>query len=318
MTTTSTPITHTGHIALGTMYFGTSVDRDTAFMLLDRFVELGGRWLDTADNYAFWRDPSGLGGQSERLIGAWLAARPGMRDHVWLSTKLGADPLEPNGWPDSMEGLSQEAIRRAITGSLARLGTEHVELLWAHVEDRVTPLNEQVDALGALVADGVVGELGASNHATWRVERARARARLTHTAGYQALQLRHTLLQPVPFAPLPDGGHVVATPEALDYAAEHGLPVWAYSSLLGGAYGRDDRKLQEPYEHPVTARTLRAVDEVAARHDATRNQVVLAWLLGGTPAVTPIVGVSSVAQLDEILDARHLQLTDADRARLAA
>ncbi|MGY6497193.1 MAG: aldo/keto reductase [Microcella sp.] len=309
---------HAGHIALGTMYFGTTLGRDTSFALLDHFVELGGRWLDTANNYAFWRDPSGLGGQSERLIGEWLAARPGMRDHVWLSTKLGADPLEPNRWPETMEGLSRESIRRAITGSLTRLGTEHVELVWAHVEDRATPLTEQVDALGELVAAGTVSELGASNHATWRVERARAQAELTHTAGYRALQLRHTLLQPVPFAPIPDGGHVVATPEALDYVTEHGLPLWAYSSLLGGAYARDDRRLQRPYEHPYTDRALAAIDRVAARHDATRNQVVLAWLLGGTPAVTPIVGVSTIAQLTEIMDARALILDDTDRARLAA
>ncbi|MER3388591.1 MAG: aldo/keto reductase [Microcella sp.] len=314
MTQTNTP-QHTGHIALGTMYFGTRLDRDESFALLDRFVELGGRWLDTADNYSFWQHDSGLGGQSERMLGAWLAARAGARDEVWISTKAGADPLEPHRWPETMEGLSPAALERALSGSLERLGTDRVELYWAHVEDRSVPLEDVVSALGTVVADGRVGELGASNHPAWRVERARTLAAAHGLAPFAAMQLRHTLLQPIPFAPLPDGGHVVATPEALDYVQSEGLALWAYNTLLSGAYSYDDR-LQEPYRHAGTARRLDALDSVARRHDATRAQVVLAWLLGGAPAVTPIVGVSSVGQVDEIMAARQLSLDLDDRAVL--
>jgi len=298
------------------MYFGTRQDRAQSFAILDRFVELGGRWLDTADNYAFWQDSSGLGGQSERMLGAWLADNPGARDRVWISTKAGADPLEPHRWPETMEGLSPAAIERAITGSLERLGTDRVELYWAHVEDRTVSLEEQVSALGGLVANGVVAELGASNHATWRVERARTLATHQNLAPFTAVQMRHTFLQPIPFAPLPDGGHVVATPEVLDFVRTEGLALWAYNTLLSGAYERSDRPLQEPYRHDGTARRLAALDEVAARVDATRNQVVLAWLMGGSPRVTPIVGVSSIAQLDEVMAARELVLDDTDLAVL--
>ena len=313
MTTQTT--THAGHIALGTMYFGTRQNREQSFAILDRFLELGGRWLDTADNYAFWQHDSGLGGQSERMLGSWLAARPGARDQVWISTKAGADPLEPHRWPETMEGLSPAALERALAGSLERLGTDRVELYWAHVEDRSVPLDELVSTLGAMVADGRVGQLGASNPPAWRVERARTLAQAHDLAPFSAVQLRHTFLQPIPFAPLPDGGHVVATPEALDFVSTERLALWAYNPLLSGAYANSDR-LQEPYRHNGTTRRLDALDEVARRHDASRTQVVLAWLLGGAPAVTPIVGVSSVAQLDEVMAARELVLDESDRAVL--
>lgn len=207
--------------------------------------------------------------------------------------------------------LSPAAIEAALGGSLERLGTDHVELLWAHVEDRTVPLEDQVAALGATVADGRVKQVGASNHAVWRVERARATASAQGAEPYSAMQLRHTYLQPIPFAELPDGGHVVATPDALDYARSEDLAFWAYNTLLAGAYARPDRPLHAPYVHSDTERRLAALDRVAASAGATRNQVVLAWLMGGSPAVTPIVGVSSVAQLEEVMAARDLTL-DAD------
>ncbi len=299
---------HQGQIALGTMYFGTRQGRAESFAILDRFAELGGRWLDTADNYSFWEGDTGHGGASERMLGEWFAASPGVRERMWVSTKLGAEPLVAGQWPESMEGLSPAAIETALNGSLARLGTDHVELLWAHVEDRSVPLDEQVAALGATVTDGRVRQLGASNHAIWRVERARASASGAGTEPYTAMQLRHSYLQPVPLAPLPDGGHVVATPEALDFARSEDLAFWAYNTLLAGAYSRPDRPLQAPYVHADTDRRLTALDRVATATGATCNQVVLAWLLGGSPAVTPIVGVSSVAQIEEAMAARDLTL----------
>src|SRR3990170_4944834 len=96
-------------LVLGAMKFGTTVDEATSFALLDRFVERGGEWIDTADCYAFWASDSGYGGDSERLLGRWLAARPGIRDRVKISTKLGAEPKVAGDWPASRTGLSPAA-----------------------------------------------------------------------------------------------------------------------------------------------------------------------------------------------------------------
>jgi aryl-alcohol dehydrogenase-like predicted oxidoreductase len=302
---------------LGAMFYGTRIDEAGAFRLLDRFVERGGSWIDTANCYAFWADPSGVGGQSERVIGRWLASRPGMRDRVRIATKVRHQPTVPHRWPESAEGLSAAVIRDAVRRSLDRLGTDRVDLYWAHGDDRAVPLEETVAAFGELAGAGLVGRLGASNYAVWRFERARTIARALGVPGYSALQLRWSYVRPRPGAPLPDEGHVLATEEALDYVAEDpGLAMWAYTPLINGAYVRADRPFPEAYDHPGTTRRLAALDEVAGQLGATRNQVVLAWLRGGTPAIAPIVGVSTVEQLDEALDAEAVTLTAPQRERL--
>lgn len=299
---------------LGAMYFGTRADDALSFDLLDAFVDLGGRWIDTANCYAFWADPSGVGGQSERVLGRWFAARPGMRERVRLATKVRHQPLVPHEWPSSSEGLSADAIARGFAASLDRLGLDSVDLLWAHAEDRTVPLAETVAAFGALVADGRVTRLGASNHAAWRVEQARAIAREQGVEPWMAVQLRYSYVVPRPGVTLPDGGHVHAERDQLDHARTEGLDVWAYSPLLAGAYVRPDRPLFEGYEHPGTHRRLEVLAHVADELGATRNQVVLAWLLD--QGIQPILGVSSVEQLTEAMGARDVDLAPATRARL--
>jgi aryl-alcohol dehydrogenase-like predicted oxidoreductase len=306
-------------IVLGAMLMGTRIDERESFALLDRFAERGGRWIDTADNYAFWEHPSGLGGQSEEVIGRWLAARPGMRDRVLLSTKAGAQPTDPARGLDAIQGLSAPAVRAALTGSLERLGTGHVDLFWAHVEDRSVPLDETVAVFGEVAASGRARRIGASNTPAWRVERARRIAAGQGVPGWTALQLRHSYAQPRPGAPLASWAHRPVAPETLDYVrSDDALDLWAYSTLINGGYGRADRPLEEAYDHPGTTRRLAALTAVAAGLGVTRNLVVLAWLLGGDPGVWPIVGASTVQRLDEVLDARDLKLSAEDRARLDA
>ncbi|MER7168193.1 aldo/keto reductase [Micromonospora sp. NPDC000207] len=308
--------TGVARLVLGTMSYGTLVDQDRAFALLDRFVEVGGEWLDTANCYAFWTDPAGLGGASERVIGAWLGARPGVRERVKIATKVRQDPLIPHRWPESAEGLSAEAIASGVAGSLSRLGVDAVDLLWAHAEDRTVPLAETVGAFGRLVDSGDVHRVGAANHASWRVEQARALARDEGVAPWSAVQLRHSLAQPRPGAALPDQGHKLLAADDLDYARTEGLDVWAYTPLIHGGYVRSDKPFPEAYDHPGTSRVLGVLDEVTVETGATRNQVVLAWLL--RQDIQPIVGVSSLAQLDEAVDAVDVQLDDEQMARLAA
>jgi aryl-alcohol dehydrogenase-like predicted oxidoreductase len=305
-------------IALGTMFFGTRVDERTSFDLLDRFVAAGGRLLDTANCYAFWVDPGGLGGQSETVVGRWLARRPGARDQVVISTKVGAEPTVPGAWPESAEGLSAAAVEAAVKASLGRLGSDRIDLYWTHIEDRKVPLEETVGALAGLVADGTVGRLGAANHPVWRVERARQLARANGWTGYSALQLRHSYLQPRPGA-RPDPSHRLVNQDVLDYVrGDRELALWAYTALINGAYTRADRPLPEAYDHPGTTRRLAVLAEVAAELGVSPNQVVLAWLRGGDPPATPIVGVSTAAQLDEACAGAALTLTTEQRRRLDA
>ncbi|MFE6332148.1 aldo/keto reductase [Streptomyces sp. NPDC057798] len=308
-------------LALGAMLFGSYTDEETSFAVLDHYVEAGGNFIDTSDNYAFWAD-GGQGGQSEELLGRWRRSR-GIGGEIVIATKLGARPLAPGtGYVDNPEGLSAKVIREAAERSRERLGVEKIDLLYAHIEDRRVPLAEAVEGFAALVAEGTVGLLGASNHAVWRVERARALAAAAGLPAYQVLQYQHSLLRPrsdVPSDLFPDGSLGHAGPELLSYLrAEADLTLVAYSPLLAGAYTREDKPLPADYDHPGTPARLKVLREVAREADATVNQVVLAWQIGADLPVIPLAGASSVAQLEENLAAVDLELTGEQRARLDA
>ncbi|MEU8698561.1 aldo/keto reductase [Streptomyces sp. NPDC048680] len=306
-------------LALGAMLFGSVTDEKTSFAVLDHYVEAGGTFIDTSDNYAFWVD-GGLGGQSERLLGKWRRSR-GVGDEMVIATKLGAAPLAPGtGYVENPEGLSAKAVREAAERSRERLGVERLDVLYTHIEDRTVPLRETVEALGELTADGTAGLLGVSNHAVWRVERARALAAEAGLPGYEVLQYQHSHLRPrfdVPSPLFEDGSLGHAGPELLSYLrAEPGLTLVAYSPLLTGAYTRADKQVPQDYDHPGTPARLTVLNEVAAETGASVNQVVLAWQIGGPLPVIPLAGASSVAQLKENLAAVDLELTDEQRARL--
>ncbi|MFI6588406.1 aldo/keto reductase [Embleya sp. NPDC050493] len=308
-------------LALGAMLFGTRTDEKTSFAVLDRYVEAGGTFIDTSDNYAFWED-DGVGGQSEALLGRWRRSR-GVGDEIVIATKLGAAPLAPGtGYLDNPEGLSAKAIREAAERSRERLGVDRLDLLYAHIEDRTVPLRETVEGFGELVREGTVGLLGVSNHAMWRVERARALAAAAELPGYEVLQYQHSHLRPrydMPDALFEDGSLGHAGPDLLSYLrAEPDLTLVAYSPLLGGAYGRADKPLPPDYDHPGTPARLAVLREVAQETGATVNQVVLAWQMGGSFPIIPLAGASSVEQLEENLAAVDLDLTRDQRTRLDA
>lgn len=299
-------------LCLGALPFGSVVDEPTSFAILDRFVEAGGTFIDTADNYVYWVEGCD-GSESERLLGRWLAGR-GIRDELVLATKVGAMPTDPDDW-SRLEGLSADVIRTQAEQSLTRLGIDRIDLYYAHVDDRTTPLHETVGAFTDLVKAGTVRTLGCSNHATWRVAQARSIARANGWPGYVAVQQRYTYAQPRPGATFGIQRHVDA--ELLDYVRnQDDLSLLGYSTLMFGAYGRPDKQVPAQYDHAGTGVRLRVLREVAARLGATPNQVVLAWLLGGDPPVIPIIGVSSVQQLDECLGAVDIELDDETRTRL--
>jgi aryl-alcohol dehydrogenase-like predicted oxidoreductase len=303
-------------ISLGTIPFGTAVDLDTTFAILDRFVEAGGTRLDTANNYPFWVEGR-TGDESELAIGAWLAAR-GNRDEVVISTKVGARPTVPGDLTlDSAEGLSAAAIAKGAEGSLTRLGTDYIDVYWSHIEDRSVPFEETLGAFDELARAGKVRAIGASNMPAWRLERARNVSAARGWIPYTYVQQRHTYLRPRPGTRLPESGHTLVSDDLLGYlAAEPDLTLWAYNTLMFGAYTRPDRTIPEIYDHPGTTRRLAVLREVAGELGATPNQVVLAWLMAG--GIVPIVGVSTMEQLEEAIGAADLKLDDELRARMDA
>jgi aryl-alcohol dehydrogenase-like predicted oxidoreductase len=310
-------------LSLGTMHFGTATDEATSFAILDRYVAAGGNFIDTSNAYLFYVNGT-RGGESESLLGRWRASR-GIGDEVVIATKVGAGPVAPSTSFDTpREGLSRRAIRAASEGSRKRLGVERIDLYYAHVPDQAgVPLDEQVAAFGELVADGTVGLLGLSNHWCWQVERARNLAAAAGTARAGVLQYHHTYLRMRTDIPVPpftkDGELGVADGSVLSYVrAEPGLTLVAYSPLLNGAYAEPGKEMERGYDHPGTRARLEALSTVVAETGATANQVVLAWLMGGELPVVPLIGASSVAQLDENLAAVELELTARQRELLDA
>ncbi|QNP67093.1 aldo/keto reductase [Streptomyces genisteinicus] len=306
-------------LSLGAMLFGTRTDEKTSFAILDRYVEAGGTFIDTSNNYAYWEDGS-QGGASESVIGRWRRSS-GAGDEVVIATKAGARPLAPGtGFVENREGLSARTLREAAEQSRERLGMDRLDLMYAHIEDPSTPLTETVEGFAALVEEGSVGLLGVSNHWTWKVERARAAAAAAGLPGFEVLQYSHSYLRrrtDLPDALSPDGAYGVTSGDLLSYVrAEPALTLVAYTPLLAGAYVRSDKPLGPDLDHAGTPARLEALREVAAETGATANQVVLSWLIGGEVPVVPLVGVSSVAQLEENLAAVDLELTPAQRARL--
>jgi len=298
------------------MSFGTLVDEDTSFALLDRFVERGGTWIDTADCYSFWASESGHGGASEEVIGRWLAARPGARQQVRISTKVGAEPLWPGSWPDHRTGLSPRAIGAAVEGILDRLGVDRIDLLWLHQEDRAVAIEDTVDALAALTSAGTVTRVGASNHPAWRIERARAHAKSIGSVPIDAFQLNSTYLRTRPGTLPPGVAHPfgVLSDEQRDFARDNGIEVWAYTPLLSGAYDNQAKPVPEVYDHPGTTRRLAVLEEIAAARGVGRGQIVLGWQLAR--GIRPIVGGSRVEQLDAAMDAASISLTAQEFDRL--
>jgi aryl-alcohol dehydrogenase-like predicted oxidoreductase len=258
--------------------------------------------LDTADCYAFWVDGA-TGHESEDLVGRWLTAR-GCRDEMAIATKLGAqpDPALGSAWPRNTEGLSAPTVRAAAEGSLKRLGTERVEVLFSHIEDTSVQFDQTIGAFAELIAEGKVAVAGVSNHPTSRVKRARAAAEALGVPGYTAVQQRHGYLRALAGATF-SSPQETADDELLAMVRGGELSMMAYSTLLEGSLVREDRPLPPQYQSPENEQRLKALWRVADEAGVSRTQLGLAWLLRGDPAIAPVVGVSSVAQLDDVLGA---------------
>lgn len=300
-------------VAVGTMYFGTQVDPATAREILDVAVDAGATFLDTANNYAFWVE-GGTGDESEETLGAWFASRPGVRDRVTVATKVGARPRPGSRRVDDAVGLSAPAVRGQVEDSLRRLRTDHVEVLYAHIDDTSVPIEETVGALQDEVRRGTAGMIGCSNISVPRLRAALAAA--GDGPRYGVLQQRLTYLTTTEGADL--SPHVLLEDDLIDLAAAEHVALVGYSPLLSGAYTRTDRDLPGAYRHAATDCQLAALAQAGEVTGLDAGQVVLAWMAARATPVIPVVGVSSTAQLGSAVEALSAPLPDAVRAELEA
>jgi aryl-alcohol dehydrogenase-like predicted oxidoreductase len=295
-------------LCLGAMYLGTRQDEATSFRLLDQYVDAGGTFIDTANIYAHWI-PGGHGGESEALLGRWMKQR-GHRDRLFLASKVGF------GYPGVPRGLTPELIKEECEKSLKRLGVDVIDLYYAHVDDRQTPLRDTLEAFDQLVKSGKVRFIGASNYRAYRLERAHALSRANHWHEFCCVQQRHTYVRPRPGASFDP--QLAANEDLLDYvrARKGDFALLAYSVLLGGAYTRPDRPIPDEYAGPDSNARLAALRAVAQEVGATPNQIVLAWLMHGDPPVIPLVAASTREQMAENLGAVEITLSAEQVARL--
>jgi aryl-alcohol dehydrogenase-like predicted oxidoreductase len=278
-------------LALGTMTFGTDwgwgADETECRRIVDRFAAAGGNFIDTASNYT--------DGSSERIVGELTHAA---RDRWVLATKytLTLDPCDPNAG-----GNHRKSLVRSLEQSLRRLRTDYVDLLWLHMRDATTPIEEFVAALDDQVRLGKVLYVGISDSPAWVVARADALAAVRGWSPIVAVQVPYSVASREPER------------EILPMAGELGLSVVTWGVLGAGVLtGRPRETLRWPDE-PVSERAravLAALQDVAAEAGCTNAQAALAWLLARSdPTIVPIVGVRTVEQLEDNLGALGVGLT---------
>ncbi|MEW5869838.1 MAG: aldo/keto reductase [Chloroflexota bacterium] len=308
---------------LGCMLMGTLTDQSTSYEMLDRFVDAGGNFLDTANCYAWWLDKESVGDESEILLGEWMRARRN-RGQIFLATKAGArlkdvrmvrDAQGEINWPlvpQAYEYLSAPAIRKAVEGSLQRLQTDTIDLYYAHIDDRATPLEETLEALNDLVIEGKVRYIACSNTRTWRLERARNISAAHGWASYVGIQQQYSYLRPKPGADFGVGVNV--DDELLDYLrANEAVTLLAYSPLLKGIYESEQKRSAYYNWHLFNSDDARArlktLSQLSIELNASNSQLVLAWLLHHSPRVIPILGARTLEQYEDCMAALNIQLT---------
>jgi len=295
-------------LCLGGNVFGWTADREASFAVLDAYAAAGGNFIDTADVYMAGA-PGNSGGESETIIGEWLAARTGMRDAIVIATKVGKLA--------GLDNLRAETIRKAADDSLRRLGVDHIDLYYSHFDDTETPLAETLGAFGELIDAGKVRAIAASNYSGARLTEALETAEREGLPRYVALQPHYNLME---------RGYESdqqAVCEREDIAC---FPFYALAKgFLTGKYrpgGEDVDSVRaegaKAYLDERGERMLAALDEIAAAHDTEVAAVALAWLREQATVLAPIASARTVEQLQPLIASVSLTLSDDELARLTA
>ncbi|MFE4832316.1 aldo/keto reductase [Streptomyces sp. NPDC056672] len=293
-------------LCLGGNVFGWGADEAESFAILDAYVAAGGNFVDTADTYTAGA-AGNVGGESETIIGKWMAAR-GNRSDVVVATKVGIHP--------QFKGLAPANIRAAAEASLRRLGTDHIDLYFTHFDDTSVPVEEIITTLDALVKEGKVRATAASNISPERLSASLAFSEREGLARYAALQPHYNLVSRDSY----EG-------ELQDIVERHGMGCLPYFSLaagfLTGKYRPgttvDSVRLNRvaPYlESESAARVLATLDKIVEARGVEMATVALAWLAQRPTVVAPIASARTVGQLPPLLAMSDFRLTDAEMTEL--
>ena len=286
-------------LSLGGNVFGWTADRDASFAVLDAFAAGDGDFIDTADSYSAWV-PGNEGGESETIIGGWLASRK--PSGVVVATKVSQHPL--------FSGLSADNVRKAAEASLRRLGVDEIDLYYAHFDDASVPLEETVAAFGRLVDDGLVRHIGVSNYSASRIR--------------EWIDIAQRIGAPLPVAIQPHYNLVHRNDveeTIIPIAEEFDLGLVPYYALASGfltgkyrstdAEGQSSPRAQGAAKY-ATAAGLRIIDtleEIGAKHDASIAATALAWLRAQPTVVAPIASARTADQVPDLLAGARLELS---------
>jgi len=294
---------------LGAMTFGQEsgfgADEAPAGRLMDRFIERGGNFIDTANIYS--------GGHSEQIVGNHIGRDAAKRDRIVIATKFGGTMRrgDPNGG-----GANRKSIVSNCEASLRRLQTDYIDLYWMHWEDPFAPLEETIGTLNALVEAGKVRYIGFSDTHAWKVARAQTIAEFRGWAPLIGLQIEYSLLERTV------EGELIPMAQALGLGVTPWSPL--RSGVLSGKYSRDNMKAEsagraEWVARNANERTFKVLDvlaEVARTRDTTPARAALAWVLSRSGVTSPILGARTEAQLDDNLAAIDVKLAPEDIAAL--
>ncbi len=292
-------------LCMGTMQFGWSLNETDTHRILSATVDAGINFIDTADIYSKWVEGN-PGGVSETYIGNWMKKNKIPRDQIVLATKVrGEMGKGPND-----QGLSRAHIINAVDASLRRLQTDYLDLYQSHWTDDDTPIEETLRAFDDLIKQGKVRYVGASNYAAWELMQALWTSDKYNLARYDSLQPHYNLIHRDEFER--DLHAVCKTYE---------IAVIPYSPLAGGfltgKYRKNESlpesKRAEGRKRAMTDKNFALIDEmevIALRHEATISQIALAWMLADSVITSPIIGATSIGQLNENLGALKVKLND--------
>ncbi|MEV0255175.1 aldo/keto reductase [Streptomyces sp. NPDC050732] len=295
-------------LSLGGNVFGWTADRTASFDVLDAYTAAGGNFIDTADVYSAWVEGN-RGGESENLIGEWLAER-GNRSDVVIATKAGAHP--------EYKGLSATTVKGAVDASLRRLGTDYIDLYYTHYDDPSVPVEEIIGTLDGLVRDGKVRAIAASNITPERLQESLDFSDREGLARYVALQPHYNLVSRDTYeGPLQEVASRSGLAAVPYYALASGFLTGKYRKGAKVESARSGR-VEEYVGSERGDRVLAALDEIAGARGAQVATVALAWLAAQPTVAAPIASARTVEQLPALLAVGDLELTEAEVAALTA